>query len=189
MDNLIEKINAKGQEIKHDKMNKLKEERESVLVNVVKIKELAPRIAQLWDICQTLLDNGFPLGKVSSHMGFPYYEFETDGIFHGLGFYVRRTSFALRGKIVGFGIEGGGCDGTSALINKSGQLGYYNGKREFVARSIDDKHFLSNGDNYAPSVGKLFQDKAYASKLRAIVAGFDNFENEVIEYANEIANK
>jgi len=179
MNDIIKKIQEKGKQLENEKQTKLNIERNGVLKNVNKIKELAPRIAQLWDICQALLDNGFPLGKTKYHLGFPYYEFETEGIYHGIGFFVNRNI------IYGFGIAGGGCSGKSALVNKEGELGHYIDKK-FVPTSIDDQTWLSNGDNYAPSPGKLYQDKSLASKLEKIATNFDEFESKVMAYVNKI---
>lgn len=181
MNDIIKKIQEKGQQLKNEKQSKLNMERNEVLEKVNKIKKLGPRIENLWDICQSLIDNGFHLGKVRIDCGFEYDEFITDGIFHGLGFLV------IRNSIEGFGVCGGGCCGTSAFVNREGVLGFYM-DNQLCTETIDDFAWLSNGDNYAPSKGKLYQDKGFVRKLDKIINEFDNFESKVMEYVNSIVN-
>ena len=181
MEDLIEKINTKGRKIQQEEMDKEAMRRMEIEKDYIAAKGLSSRINKLWDICQALLDNGFKLGKSKHWVGTDYYEFQTDGIYHWLGFVVRNK------QILAFGITGGGCDGRSVYIDREGKIGMFvNGG--FREDNIDDSCYISNGDNYAPSRGRTYQDPYFTGKLRKIVLEFDDFERRVMEYANSIAN-
>lgn len=188
MDNIIEKIQAKGQQIKQEKINEEAMKRSAVEKDYIAAKALSSRINKLWDICQALLDNGFTLGKTSYWVDSTYYEFETDGWYHWLGFLVKRKRGQKRREIIAFGIEGGGCCGRSVFINRQGMVGKFGSNETFLEDNIDDNCYISRGDNYSPKSGKTYQDPDFTYKLKRIVSGFDEFEAKVLAYANEIAN-
>lgn len=181
---LIEKINKKGTENANSELKKLMQERATVVANIERVKSLAPRIQRLWDICQAMLDNGFPLGKIEYYVGFPHFEFETEDTFHRLGFKVNRHWCSLRGEvigrgeIIGFGIE---YDNDSFIVNRDGVWGYYiNGN--FVAGDIDKIHSYYCGHRNVPQ----YKIWLFTNHINKTLNGFDEFERNVLEYAESI---
>lgn len=183
---LIQKINAKAQQERIEAYKKQMTERDMVIADLEKVKALAPRIAKLWDICQTLANNGIPLGKVK-HKTFDYLEFETDCVNHWLGFVMKdnhRLLSLVGGRIVGFGIAGGGCCGRNFFVNKNGEPITWNcTAKTFVKQDIDQCVPISRGDNYAPYHASLWQDKEWCGKIKKMLNDFDDFEARVIAYA------
>ena len=184
MEDIIKKINEKGQQIRQAELDKDSEMRKSIENYYNAAKKLSGRINKLWDICQALLDNGFKLGKPSYHGRSEYYEFETEGWYHWLGFELRHDR-----KVVAFGVHGGGCCGRSVFINRKGEIGKFNDNDIWIKDDIDDDCYISRGDNYAPKSGKTYQDPDFTEKLKTIVNKFDDFESRLIEYANEITKQ
>lgn len=185
MDSIVDKINKKGAEINRSKEEKLMFQRGAVIADLERVRSLGPRIANLWTICQALLDNGFVLGKVTrSNMGFHYPEFEADGIYHGLGFKVRNRPFGslTGGTIISFGIEGGGYSGESFFVNKDGVWGRQS-ENGFVEGNIDLIHFYYDGYRNVPQ----YTITSFTGKIKQVLEKFDQFEARVLEYAKSIA--
>lgn len=176
---LIDKINKKGMEIAQSEYEKQMQKRAAAVADIERVKSLAPRIQRLWNICQAMLDNNFPLGETYYHAGFPHYEFETEGTFHRLGFKVRRSSFmSVRGEIIGFGVE---YDGDSFIVNGDGVWGHYiNGK--FVTGNIDTVHSYYCGHRNVPQ----YEIVLFTNHIKKTLNGFDEFERNVLEYAESI---
>ena len=179
MDSIIDKINKKGAEIANSEFKKIMQKRAAVVADIERVKSLAPRIQRLWDICQAMLDNNFPLGETYYHVGFPHYEFETEGTFHRLGFEVRRSSLmSVSGKIIGFGVD---YDNNSFIVNRDGVWGYYiNGN--FVAGNIDTVHSYYCGYRNVPQ----YEISLFTNHIKKTLNGFDEFERNVLEYAKSI---
>ena len=178
MENLIEKINLKGQQIRNQRQLEINEKRERVIQDIEKTKALIPRIKKLWEIGQTLLNNGFNIGKPHHAPGSTYYEYETNGWYHWLGFFVRNN------EIYGFGECGGGCCGKSVRITHDGTIMY----GDKIANA-DDDCLISRGDNYSPRAGKMYENVDFTHKLSRILNGFDDFEKGVLDFAESIVNQ
>lgn len=176
MENLIERINAKGSEIRYNETSILLKKREDFEENLENIKKLGERISKMWDIAQTLLDNGFPLGEtISDICGFKHWTLETDGFYHGIGFVVKRPFGNVRGQIVSFGIEGGGYSGSDFFVNKNGDA------------LLPEKTFGEDSDGYVGRIVPVFLVSSITSKAREFVMMFDEYERKFYEYAEMIA--
>ena len=164
MENLIEKINKKGQEIKFEEKRRILSEKEDFDKKLETIKSFGERISKMWDIAQALLDNGFRIGEKVDNYGLtPYYTLETDCTHHWIGFCVNK------GQILWFGIAGGGCDGESFKINKFGDC-------------LLDRHILY-GRFY-----RYFED--YDNKIHCdrIVKEFDEYERKFYEFVENLVS-
>lgn len=136
--NRIENIRAAAQ--RRDEKINAEERRISQLVEdrMTKIKNRAPRIAELISVANELRNNGFTLGK-RTHDGF-FEEFVSNGIDHNTGFII------LRDDIIGVGIIGHGCNGEDVVWDKNGnyvQELSENSWSDYVIRQKLDKFLLT----------------------------------------------
>jgi hypothetical protein len=186
---LLDMINKKGAENRNAEVAKLIGKRDNALMLLNTVEMLGPRISYLWNVCQALLNNGFVLGKETrSNMGFDYPEFETDGIFHRIGFKVvgRRFGSVTGGTIICFGIKGGGCDGEDFFVNKDGVWGTTKwmaaGDCKFVEGNIDKVYHYYNGYLNVP----LYTINSFTNKIQSVINGFEDFEQRVLDYAESV---
>lgn len=126
------------------------------------IKALAPRIKELIAVAEALLENNIPFGRVSGWDNDE--EFITNGITHELGFFFKYGKD--NSPLLGIGIKGGGCDGHDLAVNAEG---------EFV-KNIDP---YKKGYNY-----NGYYD--YRSKYKKFINDFDEFENKVYQYVDNL---
>ncbi len=82
---------------------------------IAKIKEYSQDFGDLVRLANELQDNGFSLNDIKSYWG-DRSSFCTDGIHHGVGFFVRDPFWGRRKEIIGFGIENGGAWGNVDLL-------------------------------------------------------------------------
>lgn len=168
MENLIDRINAKANKMRQDKIDESDKKKKDFLNKLEKVKELAPRISKMWDVAQALISNGFRLGDVKCWAGFKHYTLESDSMYHWLG-------FVINGNVVkGFGIVGGGCCGKSLVCGRDGEFG------------IDMEIAYACGDlsvKYYPA----WEYPHFVNKLDEILYGFDEYERKFYEYAERIA--
>lgn len=168
MENLIDRINAKGNKMRQDKIDESNKKKKDFLSKLDKVKELAPRISKMWDVAQALISNGFRLGDVKYRAGSEYYTLESDGTCHWLG-------FVINGNVVkGFGIVGGGCCGKSLVCDKKGEFGI-NMETTYACGDLSVKYYPA------------WEYPHYVSKLNEIVCGFDDYERKFYEFAESIA--
>lgn len=166
MENLIDRINAKGNKIRQNKIDESDKKKKDFLSKLDKVKELAPRISKMWDVAQALISNGFRLGDVKHWAGFKHYTLESDSMYHWLG-------FVIDGSVVnGFGIVGGGCCGKSLVCGRDGEFNLDMSRSEYY-----------NGRGSLP----VWEYPDYVGKLNEIVYGFDDYERKFYEYAERIA--
>lgn len=168
MENLIDRINAKANKMRQEKIDESDKKKKDFLNKLEKVKELAPRISKMWDVAQALISNGFRLGDVKYWVDFKHYTLESDATYHWLG-------FVINGNVVkGFGIVGGGCCGKSLVCDKKGEFG------------IDMEIEYACGDlsvKYYPA----WEYPHFIDKLDKILYGFDEYERKFYEYAERIA--
>lgn len=164
MENLIEKINKKGQEIRNEETRRILSEKESFDKKLETINSFGERISKMWDIAQALLDNGFRIGEEVPNYGLsPYHKLETNGWYHWIGFSVSND------RIQWFGIEGGGACGRNFMIDKSGNC-------------LLDKNAVYGMRN------RYFEDCNNKNHLDRIIKGFDEYEKKFYEYVETIVS-
>lgn len=88
-----------------------------------RIRALAPRIGTLLDVAEACYQNSVQLGPLSGD----YPKFVTDGISHGVGFFVRGNAHRYCGtpqkcEPFAVGIMGGGCDGEDFMVSREGEI-------------------------------------------------------------------
>ena len=130
-----------------------------------KLKMLAPRIKDLMEIANSLVENDIPLGQTTTELGMKYKDaFVAEGIHHRLGFFFER----LNGEnyLVGIGIEGGGCCGHDLVVNDDGYM---------------EKH---PDYNYASYQYTGYWD--YCDKCKRFLNEFDDFERRVYAYVDNL---
>lgn len=144
--NRIENIRAAAQ--RRDTQMENENRRISLLVQnrMGKIKALAPRFEDLMDVAAELKCNGFTLGKrvPVGGCGFLYEEFLSNGIDHRVGF------FTHNGAIIGFGIQGGGCNGEHVVWNVRGEYIQHLSEKDWNDYTIKQKldKFLNNFEDF-----------------------------------------
>jgi len=178
MDNLIEQLNRKGAEMRHQKALDQIEKRNDAVYKLKKVKDLAPRVKRLIDIANCLLNNGFTLGYKHERCGFTHYSLQTDGIDHYIGF-VR-----LYKGVVAVGYEGGGCDGENFYVDENGRYVYdydYNSGVERIV-DVDYIHSYCYDKRNVPHYAVL----EFQRKLNRFLKEFDSFEARVLSYANSL---
>ena len=161
--------------------------REDFLQDLKSVKALAPRIEKVWDMCQEMIDRGVTMGENTRTylcgMGIVH-EFQTEGVFHQLGFLLDRgwdtiARYNKERKIVAFGIEGGGYCGHSVFFNKDGSPHNFD----------PDKKVCCNPVEYGVYVHYPHEENHIVKKVKTILRNFDNFENRVIDYYNKTIKK
>lgn len=173
MENLIEKINAKGAEIRNAEVKRTMTKKEIFASRLEAFKTLSPRINKVWDVANALRHNGFKLGDEDCNgLG----NFETDGIYHRLGFYYKGNPYWGLIPIDGFGIQGGGCDGSSVYMDRYANI--------FWCGGILDVNTINNLD-YRVSI-PAYDCGHINGKLVKILNGFDEFERKFYEYAESV---
>ena len=174
MENLIEKINAKGAEIRNAEVKRVMSEKEIFASRLEAFKALSPRINKMWDVANALRHNGFKLGDKIDRNGLG--NFESDGICHRLGFYYKGNPYWGPIPIDGFGIQGGGCCGSSVYIDRYANI--------FWRGGILNANTINNLDYRVPT--PAYDCGHINCKLVEILEGFDEFERKFYEYAESV---
>lgn len=143
----------------HNEALKAQAAHNRLMAKVIAIKSLATRIADLLDIAIELDEKGFPLGKQAKDWIKPQ-EFVTEGIEHGIGFYVRNHSHGngYPKYPYAFGIEGGGYSGYGLEIDREGN----------IVRGMPDCYGSAE------------------DKMQYVIDHFDDFERKFYEYVKSI---
>lgn len=153
----IEKIRLAAQKRDNEVENERQRIARLVADRMAKVKALAPRFNDLMAVAAELKGNGFTLGKrvPVGGCGFLYEEFLSNGIDHRTGF------FRHQGVIIGFGIEGGGCDGADVIWDING---------DYIQYLSEDK----------------WNDYTIRQKLDKFLDNFDDFERRFYEYVDNL---
>lgn len=117
MENIIDKINAKGAEIRTARINEEEARINSLKAKVQRAVELLPRIEDMWKIAEAMIRNNFRIGEKKTWVSSDYYTLETDAYSHYLGFCTNNGT-----HVSSFGVAGGGCCGSGFRINRNGSV-------------------------------------------------------------------
>ena len=165
MEERLKKIQDKGAQIIADENNE-KLQRQRTIENYRKdIKRLAGRVDALITIARSLIQNRIPFGRQSLTMcGGLQDELVADGINHNIGFYFRYE----RGHkyFIGVGIKGGGCCGNDIAVDGDGD----------IVINIDPYYSSYRYDGYHD----------YCNKCKKFLQSFDEFEQRVNEYVDNL---
>ena len=163
--NYVEKINQLANERALAEHNEYLKRSSEFNKELRKLKSLSDRINKMWDIYQPCINRNIVIGKVFNAMIGKNYEFETDGCRHTLGFYFKvSTLYGFGGReIAGFGIEGGGCDYESVIIDRNGE----------PINSNVWYHFSFDRRTAHP-----WEKRAVTDKIYKILKNFDEFEHK-----------
>lgn len=127
---ILERINKVAERRDTEAKRKADDAHAQLMKKVNAIKALAPRIANMLDIAQSLWENKIRIGKpITEALGMTRSDLTTDGINHTMGFYTDRKKVwgehwlsTECGYPYAFGIEGGGYSGYGLEIDRNGNI-------------------------------------------------------------------
>lgn len=169
-ENIINSILAKREDLNYAETKENREVWDKILKLEERMKELAPRLAEMFKVAEALTENRFWMGGRSGYrQAAP--EFLTDHIDHRVGFYVEHPYFDAPGRdytLTGFfGVaNGGACGDYDMKIDKDGNVQ----RCPFSQYGSSDRRYKRMRDDYLDDLSK-------------VVEKFDAFERAFYEYA------
>lgn len=169
-ESIINGILAKREDLNYAETKENREVWDKILRLESRMKELAPRLEEMFKVAEVLTDNRFWMGDRKGYSQ-ESPEFLTDGIAHRVGFYVNQPYFDSPGRdytLTGyFGIENGGACGDYDLkIDRKGNVQRW----PFSQYGSSDRRYKRMRDDYL-------------GDLSRVVEKFDAFESAFYEYA------
>ena len=164
----IERIRAAKAAMDAEAMAEAEKKNKNITKFTNAIKALSGRLNELMVVGDEMFKNRISFGGTFYTCGMPYGEkFESNGITHELGF-IFEYYRGKRVKLIGIGIEGGGCCGNDIVINREGEI---------ITNPLDRVF------------GGWTEENAYddfCSKAAKVIYGFDAFEKKFYDYVDSL---
>ena len=169
-ESIINGILAKREDLDYAETKENREVWDKIIKLEERMKELAPRLEEMFKVAEALTENCFWMGRKNGY-GQSAPEFLTDHIAHRVGFYTKYSFFdtpVMKDTLTGyFGIaNGGACGDYDMKIDRKGNVLRW----PFSKYGSSDERYKRMRDDYLNDLSK-------------VVEKFDAFESAFYEYA------
>ena len=170
----LEKIRAKRASLDAEALAREEKKAKAIAHCTSAIKRLATRLTAMMVLADEMVKNRISFGGTNYIHGLSFGDnFETNGITHNIGFVFeypkgRGMDINYRMRVIGIGIEGGGCCGNDIVIDRNGDI---------VINPLDHVIGCWTKEN-------AFHD--FSNKVTQFLNGFDEFEKKFYDYVDNL---